>query len=466
MARRRPKKQLTSLLVLALLLYSLPFVLKALKKVQQYLSRASGQTASIVVDASINQGPLNPIWQALSQGGEEKDPFNSVLPEIADLKPKYIRIDHLYDFYNVVTKENGKLVFNWRELDTLVDQIQKTGAVPFFSLSYMPQVIALGGEITNAPTNWDDWTLVVKETIQHYSGRDDKNIKNCAYEVWNEPDLFGNWKINGIKDYRLLYKYAVLGANQTTNTNPYKIGGPSVTAPYKNWVDGFLTFVFNEGLRLDFYSWHRYDPDPKKFLEDIDAVDTWLFQNAGYTLEKDLTEFGSVSDKSPLHDSQFDAAHLVAVIRQLIQRTDFAFTFEIIDGPTQGKQKYVGGWGLLTNEAAGAVEKKPKYQALIMLNSVSGDRIELSGEGTWVTGFATKNKENIQVILSNLDPNNQHSETVPVFFKNLENGTYSYQESFLGGQQKNEEITVNDHSLTLQTILSPNNVVLIELKKV
>ncbi|MGB9707057.1 MAG: GH39 family glycosyl hydrolase [Microgenomates group bacterium] len=452
------------LILLFFLLTIIPSVFLVNQTVR-FFSKAKGMPANILVDPSIDQGPLPPIWQALAQGGEEKYPFDYIVQDITALKPKYIRVDHIYDFYEVVKKENNQLRFDWRELDKLVDQILATGALPFFSLSYMPPAIAQNNDIVALPADWNEWALVVKETIQHYSGKNQRNLTNVIYEVWNEPDLFGNWKIGGKKDYRMLYKYAVLGATQTQNTNPFKIGGPSITAPYKAWVDGFLDFTVKNNLRLDFYSWHRYSMEPEKFLEDINKVDTWLFKNAGGSLEKFLTEWGSVSENSPLHDADFDAAHLVATARHLIQRVDLAFTFEIKDGPSPSGEKYWGRWGILTHEGAGQIEKKPKYYALELLNKMTGNRVSLEGEGSWVSGFATKNGNIIKIILTNLDSASQHFEIVPLTITNLENGSYSYRESFLKGIGKTSIETISNHTLRKEIFLTPNNVILIELEK-
>jgi hypothetical protein len=440
-------------LILSFLVIALFLTLKNLEKITHLFPKARGEKANIIVDPSVNQGPLIPIWQALSQGGEEKYPFESILPEITALKPRYIRIDHIYDFYNVIQKENNQLKFSWKELDKIVDQILATGALPFFSLSYMPPAIAKNGEITDQPENWQDWTIVVEETIQHYSGKDQKNLSGIIYEVWNEPDLFGNWKIGGEKDYRLLYKYAAIGATQTKNTNPFKIGGPAITAPYKNWIDGFLDFVSKNNLRIDFYSWHRYSLQPEKFLEDINKVDTWLFKNGGLSLEKYLTEWGPISEISSINDSNFAAAHTVATIRQLLQRLDLAFTFEI-----------KGSWGILTKEEQ-FTKKSPRYYALDLLNNMTGTRISLEGENTWITGFASKQGNKIKVILTNLDAKNQHYETFPLTIINLENGNYLYQKNLLGKIIDIHFKEITNNVFQEEISLSPNSVILIELEK-
>jgi len=460
------RKKVFSLAIILLFLVVLLLSLGLVKQVQLYLGKALGRSANITVDVSIDQGPIIPIWQALAQGGEEKNPFNNIIKETTALQPKYIRIDHLYDFYDVVKKENGQLTFDWTKLDKVINQILQTGAAPFLNLSYMPPAIAQNGEVTNPPINWNDWSVVIRETIQHYSGRNSRNLKNVIYEVWNEPDLFGNWKIGRKKDYQLLYKYAILGANQTKDTNPFKIGGPAITNPYQNWVDSFLDYIKENNLRIDFYSWHCYSLKPKKFLEDINQIDGWLSQNAGYSLEKYITEWGSVAENSPYHDTNFDAAHLVAVVKQLIQRVDLAFIFEVKDGSSPENKKYWGRWGLLTHEKAGSVEKKPKYHALQLLNEITGSRISFEGEGTWVTGFASKDGDKVKIILTNFDKQERHFEKVPITINNLENGIYSYQESFLCGVGKKSTESITNDSLKKEVSLAPNNIVVIKLVKI
>src|SRR4030042_2787442 len=122
-----------------------------------------------------------------------------------------------------------------------------------FALSYMPPVIS-SGDIVSAPRDWNEWSLVVQRTIEHYSGN--MNVPEIAYEVWNEPDLFGQWKTYGEKNYLDLYRFAASGAGRAKVKQNFKLGGPATTAPYTAWTKNFLAFVSQNNLRLDFFSWH------------------------------------------------------------------------------------------------------------------------------------------------------------------------------------------------------------------
>ena len=160
-------------------------------KVSRLFSEATGKKAEIVVEADKEIGPVPRLWNNFSQGGESHDGMlTAAIKPMQALSPGYVRLDHIYDFYDVVKKEDGRLKFNWTKLDREVEAILKMGAKPFLALSYMPP--ALGSDVTGKPDSWDQWQEVVKTTIEHYSGKNNKNIDKVYYEVWNEPDLFGN----------------------------------------------------------------------------------------------------------------------------------------------------------------------------------------------------------------------------------------------------------------------------------
>ncbi|MCL5095914.1 MAG: glycosyl hydrolase [Patescibacteria group bacterium] len=458
-------RRLSSLILLLFLLLMLPLLVFLAQKTQKYLSRATGTPAKIIVDTQTNLGPLPEPWKALAQGGEEKEKMlTSTIPLVKALSPQYIRIDHIYDYYKVVTKNpKDKLVFDFSKLDQTVDDILATNAKPMLSLSYMPLAIS-AGEITDEPKNWLDWQEVVRKTVEHYSGKENKNLADVSYEVWNEPDLFGNWKTYGKKDYRLLYLYAAKGAAQAKETNSFKIGGPATTAFYKNWLDELIQYVYQNKLRFDFFSWHKYSQNPEDFRTDVDYLDSLLARHGGsYLLPKYLTEWGSDSENSPKHDTNFDAAHAVAVIRRLLDRTELIFSFEIKDGPPPKEQVFWGRWGMLTHESVG-LKKKPKYLALELLTKMGGQRLNLTGEGSWVTGFAAKEEETIKIILTNYDQDENHNENIPVTFTNLNPGNYKFKQTNLDGTIFDSVEVVSEDQLTKNIFLPVNNVVLLELK--
>ncbi|MDP2933298.1 MAG: hypothetical protein Q8N81_04165 [bacterium] len=425
-------------------------------RIQKVKTGASWQKANIVIDAATVTGEAPRLWMALAQGGEEPFPMLDLISsQLRELSPRYIRLDHVFDFYNIISEKEGKFTYDWRRFDFALNEILQTGALPYLSLSYMPLAIS-SGDLTSPPRDWQAWSELVKALVEHVSGRYNRNLDNVYYEVWNEPDLFGQWTIGkaedfpancqnvNSKDYRCLYYYSIIGAGRGVEVNSFLIGGPAITDPrpskQRDFLPLFLNFVKANNLRLDFLSWHRYHTRPEVFRQDLDFVDSLLPSPAGQSPpggvwaapQKIISEWGSVPEKSPIHDQAFDAAHAASVIRLLLDRVDLAFSFEIKDG--ESEKEFHGGWGLLSHEKFGA-RPKPKYYALKLLNQMVGNRLKLTGEGTYIDAWAIEDKGTIRAVLVNYDPAGKHEELVPVSFIGLGPGTYEYIEAPLSGTE-------------------------------
>ena len=130
----------TSVISLIALLIFLPLLLLAAYQTVTLISRAVGSPASVVVDAKMPLGPVTTdFYHAFSQGGEEStDMLAPILAETKALKPKVIRLDHLYDHYDVVG--GGAATFHFPDkLDAAVNTILATGAKPLLAL-FMPKI--------------------------------------------------------------------------------------------------------------------------------------------------------------------------------------------------------------------------------------------------------------------------------------------------------------------------------------
>lgn len=444
----------------------------------QYFSRASVVKANIVVDANKVSGPFPDRWKALAQGGEEAGVrmLANVVSKVSGLYPKYIRLDHIYDFYDVVNRNpSGNLDFDFSKLDETVCDIYHTGAKPFFSLGYMPPTMSDDGSLIGKPKSWNEWSFLVQKTVEHYSSKD--SVLPCGaledfwktdiyYEVWNEPDLesFGKWKYTGAKSYSNLYFYSVKGASHAQNILPYKIGGPVTTALYKNWIQKFLDYIIANNLRIDFLSWHHYSKKTNDYTQDIININKWLGEDPKYdryeNLPKIISEWGYDSEKNPIADTDIGAAHTVASLRNLISaRLEQSFLFEIKDGPSFS-------WGILTYEG----KEKPRYKALKMLNALDGNQLVVDGEGSNVSAIASINDVNIVLILTNYDETGRNYEAVPVTFKNLEDVNYKLKKTFLNGLSDTSlNLTPINGELKLTEdkalILPANMIVSLELSK-
>jgi hypothetical protein len=458
---RNTNPQITSLVSFITVLFFLPLLLFATYQSVILITRAVGTPANVLVDTKAVLEPIKTdFYHAFAQGGEEsEDMIGPVLSETRALNPKLIRIDHIYDYYNVVGGSGGGMSFDFSRLDAAVNTILGAGAKPLLSLSYMPPSIAKGGAVINPPNDWNDWATVVAKTIEHYSGKGEKNLGGVYYEVWNEPDLgsFGSWKLSGEKNYLTLYQYAAEGAKRAANTNWFYLGGPATTGLYKNWIMALA----GSGYRTDFFSWHSYLADPKRFTTDQENFITWMLPYPWHTLKPTLiTEFGFTGDKSSLYNSTYAAAYTAAVIRQMISGgPSYLFSFEIKDGPGQSN-----GWGLVAHQNAGK-KPKPRYWVYSFIDQMVGNRLQVTGEGTWVTGFASKNEKTIRLFLVNFDRSGSHVETVPIKFTNLDPGTYTLREHFLFGTDTSSEKAIPEGVYEEKLYMGSQSVVILELTK-
>ena len=444
---------------LVLLLVGLVVGLGLSKQITKFFSEATGQPAAIIVEADQTQGRLPRPWLNLAQGGESSaGMLTATVDKVKALEPEYIRLDHIYDFYNLVSQDSGGLRFDWTKLDTEVDAILATGAKPFLSLSYLPS--ALADNVTDAPGDWNDWQLLVTRTIEHYSGINQKNIDGVYYEVWNEPDLFGGWKLGGAKNYLTLYENAAQGAAATNNVLAFKFGGPATSGFYPNWIEGVFKLSEEKNLRLDFISWHRYSLKEKDFADDVENLTKLIARYPRLALkERIVSEWGLDSANNPAYDGQLAAAHAQASIGEMFNLIHKAFMFEIVDGLDPNGKNYWGRFGILTHPEKGLTPKL-RYQWFDWIKPLGTTRIKLSGEGSWVKAVAAlTDAGSLQVYLVNYDPAGNHFETVPVTIKNLTPGPKTITIERFNGPTQTKKATLTTGTWVDNVTLNSNELV-------
>lgn len=462
-------KKTISIVTFLLLLLTLPLSFFLSQKIQYYISKATYQKANLVIDAANIKESINPNWQAFSQGGEmEKDStpvsFQDTLGFLNQITPQYIRIDHVFDFYQPAIIENNKITsYNWQKLDKVVNDIKSTGATPFFSLSYFPPQITDDGTPIGNINNWQIWNQMVATLVNRYSGKNQKNIPNIIYEVWNEPDLFGSWKMGYSKNYLTLYHQTATTIKNLQNLNSYQLGGPATTAFYPAWIKGLVSFSQKNNLPLHFISFHRYSQNPYQFQKDFQNAQALLNKLNASHLKIYLTEWGPDSNPNPIYDQTYSAIHTLASAISMQRQNNLAFSFEIKDGP--GDKKNYGRWGIFTHQKFG-ISPKPRFYAFKFLNKLTGNILPVTGQNTTISALASKNQNHINLLVVNFPQNYYTQKTVPVTFINLENGIYSYQESFfLKSSLPPQSVTINNNTLKKAVPLSANQAVLITLVK-
>lgn len=423
-----------------------------LQVVREFLSRASGEPANLSIDINSTLGPVPKPWQNLAQGGEMNDwRMTPISAKVRALQPRYIRLDHVYSFFDVAQVTDGKVSYDFSKMDPVINDILAVGATPYIALSYMPAPLSTNGEIVDGPKDWNQYQDLIRATIQHYSGT--RAVPNVMYEVWNEPDLFGGWKTYGDKNYLNLYEYADRGAKQVTNAKPFLLGGPAITALYKNWFDKMAETAIERGWKYDFFSWHRYNLDIDQYRKDIAEVTEWRSQYPELSnLQLHVTEYGHDSKNHPGYDTMMGAAHTVAVAIESAGYLDQIFPFEIEDGKDPQGQERWGRWGVLTHRDFGA-NLKPRYFALRELNKISGERLSVLGQGTWVKALATLEPGRINLVLVNYDQNGRNYEDVPMQVVNAGSTPYELSLKDINGESRATQVLAPDANGTITTTI-------------
>lgn len=433
--------------------------------VRDFFGQASEEEANIHVYTNNVMENYHRPWRNLAQGGEDNNwRLTPLISQVKALNPEYIRIDHIYDFYEIVQGTSGNLSFNFSKLDLVIDDILATGAKPYIALTYMPLQLS-DGDIIGAPQNYNDWQIVVQKTIEHISGT--RGITDVYYEVWNEPDLFGSWKYYGDKNYLNLYLYSSRGAQNAQGVKPFKLGGPATTAFYTSWIDALAKFAVENNLKLDFISWHKYSNDVDQYRNDFIQIEKLLekYPRLENATEFHITEWGLDSENNPGYDTNLSAAHTVATSIEMVGTINKAFSFEIQDGKNSEGKEYWGRWGLFTHQDFGS-KAKPRYYALKMLDRISEQRVQLLGKGSWVKALAAKNLNgNIEVIMANYDKFNSHGENVPITFENINPGNYTITKELSSGQSFTENIATSEAKLQTYFYMPTNSVGFVTLKK-
>ncbi|MDY0039057.1 MAG: glycosyl hydrolase [Desulforhabdus sp.] len=357
------------------------------------------EEARLTVDATHISGSFS-LLTDLSQGGTsdviEPAFWRSIAPMISTLGTSLVRIDHIFDddYYHVVQqKPDGSYEYDWTRLDAVVSEILKTGARPFFCLSYMPSALSRDYTPYQAPIDVNDWAMLCEELVRHMEAS--FNLTGLYYEVWNEPDLKEFWK-GSQQDYFDLYEASV---NAIKSADPSaKLGGPASHRLAIGWLSPFLEFVSNQELQLDFVSWHLYDQSPTTYSQNIQYLKQMLsdlkFPNE---VEIMLTEWNSSGVLDVANDAFYNAAHTAAVL-YVLREENISKAFFFMPKDYRNEQLLYGGWGLVTYDG----RPKPSYNCFDAYRRLKdGHEVKVTSTENSVKAFSIINETSLRLLLWN-----------------------------------------------------------------
>jgi hypothetical protein len=339
----------------------------------------------------------------LSQGGTMADYDAATAAKLRAGGFRWFRMDNVLT--NALKKDGDRVVEDFTDLDRRVDFIYLVGAEPILAASYMPQPLDAieDHERHSAPRDYGAWEDLCYKAARHSIERG-KRVP--LWEVWNEPNT--GWIKPGPEDtgsarFEALYAKA-LGAPATDKgrvrtfeaylklyaatargvrrADPEVwVGGPALASgPFENserghasngkaFALGLILFCEEEGLPLDFVSWHEYFHPAQVFREET-ARFRELLEKAP-KIQRGvksflITEWNEAWWADFPQDNEIGAAWCAdGVIRAFLEdRIVRPCLFYV----KQGDRSFRGDYGILL---AGNLPK-PQYHMASIFNGLSG----------------------------------------------------------------------------------------------
>lgn len=280
---------------------------------------------------------------------------------------------------------------NWQIVTMVFERLLEIGISPMITTCFMPGVMAAGERTVfetkariSRPKDMKGWRALVgtltRHLIEHFGL---EVVRNCYFEVWNEPNLTDNFFEGGQEDFFDLYLHTVSAIKEVDSG--LKVGGPSTARA--EWIPEFLEFTRRHDIEPDYLVGHIYNNDgDSKPLSPFDGPQEdlvsksphfasgvvrgvrKLLDESGYPGEVHWNEWGrSWFPSEPQRESANEAAFIAKTMSEVSQLGDY-FAYwclsDIYDQVGYGRQAFHGNYGLLNLQGL----RKPSYQAFRLLN--------------------------------------------------------------------------------------------------
>ncbi|WP_432511514.1 GH39 family glycosyl hydrolase [Kineococcus sp. SYSU DK001] len=247
------------------------------------------ETATVVVDASSDRGPLTRLWESIGYdeinwtytptGRQLLKTFGEFSPRPFLVRPHYVfcsgtgfGIPH-WGNGNVYHEDaDGNPFYDFTIADQTYDAIVEAGHHVLVELAFTPRDLlppeADELEVVPSPTVYSNyeagawayppkdygmWGGLVAAHARHCLERYGADeVREWLWELWNEPDIF-YWKGTPQQFYDL---YTVTAEAVRSVLPDAKVGGPAVTGGGVEFLRGFLEHTSTHDVPLDFVSFH------------------------------------------------------------------------------------------------------------------------------------------------------------------------------------------------------------------
>lgn len=154
------------------------------------------------------------------------------------------------------------------------------------------------------PTNPANWVRAAVEVVRHYQDAALWGKQPLRYvEIWNEPDGSRFWDADRGSFYDLFAKAAIA---LKAAFPELKVGGPGLTpagflSPQgRAFTTGFLDYLKQNAVPLDFLSWHVYSSTPSDFADGAIYYRQELDARGYVATESHLSEWNTQLPSDPV----------------------------------------------------------------------------------------------------------------------------------------------------------------------
>ncbi|MGB8352500.1 MAG: hypothetical protein WCD79_01295 [Chthoniobacteraceae bacterium] len=168
------------------------------------------------------------------------------------------------DMAVVARRRDGRLIYQWSQVDEVFDFLLSIGLRPFVELNSMPFALASTPSAMFAwnmnvspPRSYYEWGALVEAFGLHCMDRYGlEEIRRWHFEVWNEPNLDCFWK-GDQNEYWRLYDASAFAIKRVDPG--LRVGGPATARA--EWVIDLIDHCTTDKVPLDFVTTHRYPQD-------------------------------------------------------------------------------------------------------------------------------------------------------------------------------------------------------------
>nr|WP_312986014.1 helix-turn-helix domain-containing protein [Clostridioides sp.] len=399
----------------------------------------------VYIDSNSGGKKLIHYWKKLSTFGRAsvglRNNFKKQLSEFQrEINFEYIRVSGLFmeDMMIYSFSDNGKISYNWSEVDKILDMFVKVKVKPFIEMDFIYESKNFDNDnkdylwkVNMSPLiNINLWTEVILEFMKHCIDRYGfEEVVSWCFEVWNYPD-YKHFQSNGRGDeYLEYYKNSIKIIKSISKR--CKVGGPTINhgsiIEHKCLLD-IVEFCKKNNIDLDFLSVnihtayvelkeveenilynknrkdkHEIESQIKKIYYDknctiktLQLVKSELSDILNSNFEIHVIEWNTSSQQEHLkHDASYVATFIIKNYLQSIRTSKFIDN-NILPKLYEAKNLRIssihGGFGLLNNYGL----KKTCYFAYYLLSKLGDTIIDQSDDY-----IVTKREESIQILAYN-----------------------------------------------------------------